>query len=134
VKVFRRGEIAVERADVDLSDELVEVRRRPRSGTEVSVRLAPGEADRLQEVAAARGMTVSQIVREALGWYLSQVNAGERSQTPAGWPWTGTTSGQSYLELTYPAFGAALRTIGEAQEPTPTHPGITGPDTAPPAR
>lgn|GEM_PF-4050804 len=106
--------MTVDRNDVELTNEVVEVERRPRSGVVVSVRLSPAEADELQDRAEARDLTISQVAREAIRAYLQGGNA----KSPSVWPWTGTTSGGANLELTYADLGPTIGTTGEAQEPS----------------
>lgn len=65
------GKSDEERANFEAGDEPIKVKRQPRSGTVISVRISPEEADRLYEVAESRGKTVSQIAREAIGNYVN---------------------------------------------------------------
>lgn len=102
----------MESKDLELGNEPVEVERRPRSGVVVSVRLSPGEADQLGAIAERRRMTLSQVAREAISSYL----AGGMIRNPAAAPWTGTTSGNSNLELVYGSYGAIVRTEGSVKE------------------
>lgn len=52
--------------EFEMSDEQVEVERRPKAGAVLSVRLSQEEMEQLQAVAQQRKMTVSQLAREAL--------------------------------------------------------------------
>ena len=60
----------MKRTEVELGDEPLEVRRRPRSGVVVAVRLTADEADRLHDLADAAGMTITALARQALVKYL----------------------------------------------------------------
>lgn len=114
--------MTVDRNDIELTNEVVEVERRPRSGVVVSVRLSPEEADELQNIAEARHLTLSQVTREAIRFYLKGPIAKPTSQ----WPWTGTTSGGGHFELTYADFGSLIGTAGVSGEaPDPSSKGIT---------
>lgn len=105
----------MDRENIELTKETVKVERRPRSGIVISVRLSPAEADQLQEMAEARGLTISQIARKAVSSYLK----GQYGQTPPVWPFMGTTTGGAHFELSYKEFGSTIETIGVAQEPQP---------------
>jgi hypothetical protein len=62
----------MDRDDLDLGDEPLEVERPPRAGLIVSVRLSPDEADRLEELAEQRGTTLSQLARGIIAEYLDR--------------------------------------------------------------
>lgn len=79
--------IMVEREDFAVGDEQLQVDRRARAGVVLSVRLSAEEADRLQDLANARGMTLSRIGREAIAMFL---RTGGVVVEP-GLRWTGGT-------------------------------------------
>ena len=107
----------VDRDDVEVGDEPVDVERRPRAGVVVSVRLSPEEAERLLRLAEARGTTLSQVTREAVASYL---RAGALASA-SGVRWTGTTTDFASLTISTDA-GPALGTSGGArQTPVPEH-------------
>lgn len=62
----------MERTDIELGEQ-IDVQRRPRSGTVISVRLSPEEVDRLSDVAEAEGKTTTQVATEALVAYARTV-------------------------------------------------------------
>lgn len=99
--------------DIELGEEPIQVGRRPRSGVVVSARLSAEEADRLQAVAAQRGITLSQLARQAIATFLS---SGLLDSTSSG-PWTGTVSGNGHFELF--AVGRRLPVRTEARGPEP---------------
>jgi hypothetical protein len=99
--------------DIELGEEPIHVERRPRSGVVISARLSSDEADRLQAVAALRGVTLSQIAREAITTFLS---GGLVDSTSTG-PWTGTVSGNGHFELF--TVGRRLPVRTEARGPQP---------------
>ncbi len=90
---------AMNSADFDLEAEPVQVKRPSRAGAVVSVRLSPDEADRLQDTADAEGVTLSKLVREAVSIFLTGVGMSQFVFSPP----TGTTTGSSGVELTFPA-------------------------------
>ena len=81
----------VRRDDFEIGDGPIEVERKPRAGVAISVRLSPDEADRLQQLAEERGITISQLVRQALGAFLR----GQPARQPALPPWTSTIAGEN---------------------------------------
>ena len=81
----------VSRDDFEIGDEPVEVERKPRGGVVISVRLSAEEADRFQEIAEQGHLTVSQVVRQALGAYLRQ----ESERLPAFAAWSSTIVGDN---------------------------------------
>lgn len=102
----------MERQDIELGDEPVQVGRKRRAGVVVSVRLSADEAERLMQLAEERKVSLSQVAREAITTYLLH---GPVHQ-PAASPWTGTVTGFGNLELSYVAYGATVRTGGSVQE------------------
>jgi len=58
--------MSIDPEQFEVGDEPIDVERRPRAGVVVSIRLSPDEADRLQELAAERNMTLSRLGREAI--------------------------------------------------------------------
>src|SRR5207245_10371041 len=90
---------AMDSAEFDLEAEPLRVKRPSRAGAVVSVRLSPDEADRLQDAADARGVTLSRVVREAVSAFLTGVGIAQFAFSPP----TGTTTGSSGVELTFPA-------------------------------
>lgn len=104
----------VSRDDFAIGDEPVEVERKPRAGVVISVRLFAEEADRLQEIAEQGHLTVSQVVRQALGAYLRE----ESERKPAFAAWTSTIMGDDCkLEVSWLNSGrASLYTRGNVIE------------------
>lgn len=84
----------IDREDIELGDESVDVERPRRTGIVLSVRLSPEEADHLQQIAEARGLTLSKVAREALALYL---RGGGGGTTIAGAPITATLAGDGQL-------------------------------------
>jgi len=76
------GTVAMERSDVELGDELIEVERRPRAGVVVSVRISADEADALQALAERRRATLSQVAKEAIVAYLSRGPVRQTAAVP----------------------------------------------------
>ncbi len=75
------------RTDFEIGEEITDVRRAPRSGVVISVRLSAEEADRLHDIAESTDRTVSQVAREALSGYLRSARtgtAGARLEVMAG--------------------------------------------------
>lgn len=92
--------------DIELGTEPIQVERPRRAGVVISVRLAPEEADRLEDVAEKRGTTLSNIAREAITGYL---NYGAYAP-PAAVAWTFASVNSSFMCKSY---GPAARTRGE---------------------
>ena len=111
----RRGdeEDTVDRNDIELGDEPLEVERRPRAGAVVSVRLTAEEAARLQDLAERQRTTTSRLVRHIIGEYLKH---GSGHQVAVS-PWTGTTTGWGNLEVNYARVGPMVRTDGSVLQP-----------------
>jgi predicted transcriptional regulator len=55
--------------NIELGKTIKDVERRPRSGVVLSVRLTAEQADRIENAAHARSLTVSQAVRDAIEAY-----------------------------------------------------------------
>lgn len=107
----------VDRDDVELGEEPVEVERRARAGVVVSVRLSADEAERVFRLAEVRGTTVSSLAREAVARYLRS-GAGADSSAVM---WTGVTTNFASLTIQSTA-SAQLGTRGDAQQtPVPEH-------------
>jgi predicted transcriptional regulator len=75
---------SVEPEDFELGDEPIEVERRPRAGAVLSIRLSGEEVDRLQQLAKARGISLSRMGREAI---IAFIEAGG-PRLEAGISWT----------------------------------------------
>lgn len=100
------------RKDFEIGEEITDVRRGPRNGAVISVRLSAEEADRLHDIAESTERTVSQIAREALSEYIRSARtgaAGARLDVMAG------SSSNSSVTLTasssyMPTGGVRIRT------------------------
>jgi predicted transcriptional regulator len=93
--------------DIELGEGTVRVERRPKAGVVVSVRLAPEEADQLEEIAERRGVPLSRVAREAIVTYLTR---GPLAQ-PAVAPWT-VASTAGALSVRYSEYGVVSSTTG----------------------
>ena len=103
----------VNREAFEAGDEIIEVERRPRSGVVVSVRLSPGEADRLEEIAQRRNLTMSQVVREAVSDYLGSGLRGPAAVVPL----TGAALNYGSLNvIAYTSYGPGMHTSGLKME------------------
>lgn len=87
----------VSRDDFEIGTEPIEVERKPRAGVVISVRLSPDEAEQFQKIAEERGMTVSQIARQALGAFLHATP----ERQPAFAPWTSTVRKNCSLAVSW---------------------------------
>lgn len=83
-----------EREEFELGDEAIEVERARRSGIVLSVRLSADEAEQVQRLALERGMSLSQIAREALTGLLRGGAGGV-----AGAPVTAAITGPASLVI-----------------------------------
>src|ERR1700730_8061169 len=93
-----RGENVATPDDFEIGDEPIEVERKQRAGVVISVRLSPEEADQLQQAAARMDLTVSQVLRRALGGFLR----GPADCEYAYPRWTATKTGTDpQLETTW---------------------------------
>ncbi len=104
----------MDRTDVEMGEETLDVERRPRAGVVVSVRLSPQEADRLQDVAERRRLTISQVAREALSAYLTGGAVGALAAAPL----QGGTSNDASLTLIVKDYGHTAYSHGPVKEPT----------------
>jgi len=96
-------------------EEVLDVDRRPRSGVVVSVRLSEQEAIHLSGIAAARRMTMSQVVRQAVSEFLNGVSVERLAAMPWA-PWSGATTAHAPLQLIVPSSRPVLRTEGAPTE------------------
>ena len=94
--------------DIELGDEVIEVEKKPRAGVVVSVRLSAEEADRLQDLADKRGISLSRVAREALSGYLA--HGPERP--PAIGPWSHTIGLGGHFETPDVSRRATAQTAG----------------------
>jgi predicted transcriptional regulator len=94
--------------DIELGEEAIEVERKPRAGVVVSVRLSAEEADRLQDIADKRGVTLSRVAREALSGYLTH---GLERPAAIG-PWSHTVGVGGYFETSDATRRATAQTAG----------------------
>jgi hypothetical protein len=94
----------MDRSDIELGNTPLEVRRRGRAGVVLSVRISADEAEQLQRRADERGVSVSEIAREAVTHYLSGGSSGGGATIS---PWTGETVGGGPVRLT--PFGSSRR-------------------------
>lgn len=83
---------SVESQDFAIGDDPIDVERRPRAGAVLSIRLSGDEVERLQQLARARGVSLSRLGREAIVAFLesggTRVDQGIR--WTAGTPFTNT--------------------------------------------
>jgi hypothetical protein len=93
----------MERSDIELGDA-IEVKRRPRAGVVLSVRITSEEADRLQRIADERGSTVSEVARDAVSHFLTASPSG----VTIGATWSGTAD----RVLAYGAQAPVVGTLG----------------------
>ena len=91
--------------DVEWGTEPLQVERPRRAGVVISVRLAPEEADRLEDLAEKRGTTLSGIAREAITGYLNQ--GAYAPPAAAAWTFSGVN-----MSLGYKHYGPTTRTRG----------------------
>jgi len=71
-----------EQDEFEIGTEPIEVQRKPRAGVVLSVRLSPEEADRIEDIADDRGMTVSQVARQAISSYLGTRSGRQIAVSP----------------------------------------------------
>lgn len=87
----------MDRRDIELGTEPVEVETRPRAGVVVSARLTGAEAEWLFAFARQHNKRVAQVAREAILAFLR--NGGEPSTRNSGW--TGTVGSGAGLNLSF---------------------------------
>ncbi len=96
--------------DEELGEE-VKVTRSRRAGMVLSVRLTPEEVEQVLHLTEARGITLSQLAREALTDYLRRGGTGGASGSPP----TVTTTGLATLQVHWNGPRTGNETRGNAQ-------------------